>query len=227
MLHVLVDIDETMLSVQKGINAKASSVMFNKVFNINANEEMIDNVGKTEMGIIQEILDKVGLKMEVLPVAYSVWGQETADQLRQHHPKVLEGIPELLIELSNNPQIKLGLLTGNSTARAEAKLHAAGLDLYFRDPKTQKLIGVFGEMAPKRDQLFDLLKEQSNSDDIFVIIDDSLIAARMAIKHSITIILVATGSATEDQLITYSHYVFPDFGKGRWKKAAQVITTML
>ena len=48
MLHVLIDIDETILSVPEGINARASSLMFKKVFNLDADESMIDNVGKTE-----------------------------------------------------------------------------------------------------------------------------------------------------------------------------------
>jgi phosphoglycolate phosphatase-like HAD superfamily hydrolase len=226
MLHVLVDIDETMLSVPKGINAKASSMMFRKVFGIEAHEEMIDNVGKTEMGIIQEILQKVGLKNDIPDEAYKVWGQATADELRVHHPKVLDGIPELLTELSNNKQIKLGLLTGNSTARTEAKLKAAHLDSFFRDPKTLQLIGVFGEMAPKRDQLFDLIKGQSSTNDRFVIIDDSLIAAQMAKKHNIPIILVTTGKATIDQLRPYSSHVFTDFGEDRWKKAVLLIAKM-
>jgi len=226
MLHVLVDIDETMLSVPKGINAKASSIMFKKVFGVDAHEEMIDNVGKTEMGIIQEVLEKIGLKKDVPTKAYTVWGQATADQLQEHQPKILDGIPELLNELSHNPQIRLGLLTGNSTARTEAKLRATRLDSFFRDSKTHQLIGVFGEMAPKRDQLFDLIKEQSTPEDRFVIIDDSLIAARMAQKHIIPIILVATGSATEDQLRPYTSHVFPNFGENRWKEAALIIARM-
>ena len=62
MVHVLIDIDETILSVPEGINAKASAVMFKQVFGIDAHEELIDNVGKTEMGIIQEVLEKVKSK---------------------------------------------------------------------------------------------------------------------------------------------------------------------
>jgi|SRR3989344_4233604 len=236
MLHVLIDIDETILSVPEGINAKASSVMFKKVFGIDANEEMINNVGKTEMGIIQEVLGKVGSvtsspehKSQAVDIpedAYQAWGQSTSQELVGHPARVLPGIPELLTELSKEPNVKLGLLTGNSTQRAEAKLKSAGLDKFFRDPETHQLIGVFGQMAPKRDQLFDIVKQQATPQDHFLIIDDSLIGARMAQAHNIPIVMVATGKATEGELRPFTPHVFPNFGENRWKQAASLITGM-
>ncbi|EKD85814.1 MAG: HAD superfamily hydrolase [uncultured bacterium] len=236
MLHVLIDIDETILSVPEGINAKASSVMFKKVFGLDADEGMIDNVGKTEMGIIQEVLEKVGTvkssperESQVVDVpeeAYQVWGQSTSQELKNHPARVLPGIPELLTALSKDPHVKLGLLTGNSSERAEAKLKSAGLDTFFRDPETQKLIGVFGEMALKRDQLFDLVKRQATPEDRFVIVDDSLIGARMAQTHNIPIVMVATGKATEEQLSPFTPHVFSDFGENRWEQASSLIAGM-
>lgn len=233
MIHVLVDIDETMLSVPEGINAKASSIMFKKVFGIDAHEELIDNVGKTEMGIIKEVLEKVGVRqrskegessfVEVPEEAYKVWAQATAQELKEHSPKVLPGIPDLLNALSKNPTIKLGLLSGNSSERAQAKLESVGLDGFFRDPKTGGLTGVFGEMAPRRAQLFDLIKQQATPEDHFIIVDDSLIGARMAKEHNIPVLMVATGKATVEQLHDFTPYVFSDFGNNRWQQAVNVI----
>ncbi|MEK7591795.1 MAG: HAD hydrolase-like protein [Patescibacteria group bacterium] len=236
MLHVLIDIDETILSVPEGINARASSLMFKKVFNLDADESMIDNVGKTEMGIIQEVLEKVGTvtsssehKSQVLEIpkeAYKVWGNTTSKELKDHPARILPGIPELLTALSKNPSVKLGLLTGNSSYRAEAKLNSARLDTFFRDPETQILIGVFGEMAMKREQLFDLVIQQTTSEDRFVILDDSLIGAKMAQTHNIPIIMVATGKATAEQLLQLTPFVFSDLGESRWKQAASLIVEM-
>lgn len=236
MIHVLVDIDETALSVPEGINAKTSAVMFKKVFGVDAHEEMIDNVGKTEMGIIQEVLEKVRATkstaehepsvVEVPNEAYSVWGQATAQELKDHPARVLPGIPELLTALSKNPNIKLGLLSGNSPQRAEAKLKSAQLDTFFRDPETNQLIGVFGDMAPKRDQLFDIVKQQTTPEDSFIIIDDSLIGARMAQAHGVPTIMVATGKATEEQLKPLTPHVFHDFGDNRWQQAVSLIENM-
>lgn len=236
MIHALIDIDETILSVPEGINAKASTVMFKKALGVDAHEEMIDNFGKTEMGIIQEVLRKVGSShrtteqepsvLEISEEAYKIWAQATAQELKDHPARILPGIPELLTALSRNPKIKLGLLSGNSVWRAEEKLKSVGLDVFFRDPKIQQLNGVFGNMAPRRDQLFDILKQQSTGEDRFVIIDDSLIGARMAQGHNIPMIMVATGKAKEEQLKLFTPHVFPDFGANRWQQAVSLIEAM-
>lgn len=235
MIHALVDIDETMLSVPEGINAKASSVMFKKVFGIDAHEEMIDNFGKTEMGIIQEVLKKVGRRgtteqeppiVEIPEEAYRVWAQATAQELKDRPARILPGIPELLTALSKIPKIKLGLLSGNSVWRAEAKLKSVGLDGFFRNPDTKQLDGVFGDMVPRRDQLFEIFKQQAAIEDRFVIIDDSLVGARMAQTHNIPIIMVATGKAKEEQLRPFTPHIFSDFGANRWQQAVSLIEAM-
>src|SRR3989344_6157369 len=235
MIHVLVDIDETMLSVGEGINAKTSSVMFKKVFGVDGHEEMIDNVGKTEMGIIQEVLEKVAVKKtpeqeysfaQIPEEAYQVWAQAMSEEFKDHPVRVLPGMVEFLTALSQNPNVKLGLLTGNSPERAEAKLKSGNLDGFFRDPETGQLNGVFGNMAPKRDQLFDIIKQQATSEDKFVIVDDSVIGGEMAQTHNIPIIMVATGRATEEQLKPFTSHVFPDFGGYRWQEAVSLVETI-
>ena len=227
MLHVLVDIDETMLSVGEGINAATSAVMFKRAFGVEGHEEMIDNVGKTEMGIIHEVLEKAHSPVSQIPEeAYQVWAQAMSEQFKDHPVKVLPGIPEFLTTLSSNPNIKLGVLTGNSSERAEAKLKSGNLDGFFRDPNTNQLTGVFGNMAPRRDQLFDIIKQQTTPEDKFVIIDDSIIGGEMARTHSIPIIMVATGRATEEELKPFTLHVFPDFGDNRWQEAVSLVETM-
>ena len=226
MVHVLFDIDETMLSLPKGINAKTSSVMFKKVFGVDANEEMIENIGKTEVGIIQEVLEKVGVSQRVTEEAYKVWAQATEQEMKDHPARVLPGIPELLTALSKNPRIKLELLSGNSVWRAEAKLKSVHLDTFFRDPDTRQLNGVFGNMASTREQLFDIIKKQVIGGDKLVIIDDSLMGARAAQSYNLPMVMVATGKATEEQLQAFTPYVFSDFGENRWQEAVSLIETM-
>lgn len=233
MIRVFVDIDETALHVPEGKNAKASSVMFKKVFGVDAHEEMVDNFGKTEMGIIQEVLKKVWSSQRtdeqepsiigIPEEAYRIWAQATAKELREVPPQILPGISELLTSLSKNPKVKLELLSGNSIWRAEAKLKSVGLDEFFRDPATRQLNGVFGNMAQRRDQLFDIIKKQADEGDRFVIVDDSLVGARMAVKHNVPIIMVATGRATEQELRAFTPHVFRDFGENRWQQAIALI----
>lgn len=163
MIQVLMDIDETLLSVPKGINAKASEIMFKKVFGVDTNEEIIDNVGKTEIAIIPEVLRKVGLKIQAVPdEAYKVWGEITEQELNNNPVRLLPGIQEFLTALSNNPKVKLELLTGNSPWRARAKLKSAKINNYFTDISTGQLNGVFGNITARRSELIDFVKKRQN-----------------------------------------------------------------
>ncbi len=81
-------------------------------------------------------------------------------------------------------------------------------------------------MASRRDQLFDIIKQQAVGEDRFVIVDDSLVGAKMAKTHNIPMIMVATGKANEEQLRPFTSYVFPDFGANRWQKVVSTIEVM-
>lgn len=230
VIHALFDIDETLLSVPKGINAKTSGVMFKKVFGVDTNEDIIDTVGKTEKGIIREVLEKIGSKNaltnEIPEDAYKIWAQAMKQELKKNPAFILPGVLELLKTLSKNPLVKLEFLTGNSPWRAEEKLKSAGIDNFFRDSETNKLNGVFGNMAEKREKLFDIAKQQAAANDKFIIIDDSLIGAKMAKLHNLPAVLVATGKSIEEHLKTFTPNVFPDFGENRWQQAASIIETL-
>lgn len=113
MIRVLFDVDETILSLAPGMNRDASAVMFKKVFNVDTHEDVIDNIGKTEKGIIQEVLEKVGVRQsvteqepsftEIPDEAYKVWAKATAELVAANPPRVLPGIPEFLTALSRDP----------------------------------------------------------------------------------------------------------------------------
>lgn len=224
MIYALVDIDETMLSVPHGINAKTSAVMFKKVFGIDAHEEMIDNVGKTELGIIKEVLSKFGVQNNEIPKeAYEVWAKEMDKELEINPVRILPGMSDFLKALSKSPTVKPYLLTGNSPLRAESKLKSAGFDKYFRDLQIGKLMGVFGDASPKRDELFTILKNSSVPEDKFIIVDDSLIGAKLAKDNNLMMIAVETGKAKKEDLILYTNHVFSDLGDDRWKDAIEIM----
>ena len=227
MIQVLMDIDETMIAMPKGISAKTSAIMFKKVFGVNANEEMIENVGKTEMAIILEILHKVGYKIQEVPEeAYRIWAEETEQELIKNPVRLLPGVQEFLTELSSNPKVKLQLLTGNSPWRAKVKLKSAKIENYFIDTSTDQLNGVFGNIAIKRSELLNSVINEAKPGDKFIIIDDSLIGAKMAKEHNTAMISVATGKATEEELKIYTEHVFPNLGDDRWQKAISFIETL-
>lgn len=227
MIHVLFDIDETILSVQEGLNNLASAKMFKKVFGVNTNEETVNNFSKTESWIIKEVLSKVNIHINKVPdKAYKTWAEETTKILKNNPPKIMPGIPELITSLSKNKNIQLSLLTGNSPWRAEAKFHKTGLDKFFRSSSNHKLIGVFGNISDKRSDLLTIYMKNINRNDKLVIIDDSLIGAIMAKEQKVPIVLVATGRIPQAQLQQYSKQVYSDFGDSRWKRVVSYIENL-
>ncbi len=227
MIYALFDIDDTMTSMPAGVDRKTSAIMFKEVFGVDADESVIEPIGKTEMMIIKDALQKVGKPIDKVPdEAYKVWGENVAEQLENNPARVLPGILELLEALLKDPKIKLALLTGNAPARARAKLESARLDKYFVDPETNELFGLLGNMAYRRDELIELVKKKLQPDDRFIIIDDSLIGGIMVKKYQVPAILVATGNATEEQLKEFAANVFQDFADNRWQKAVSIIESI-
>ena len=226
MKIVLFDIDDTLVSCNH-VNSKSSEVMFKKVFNINASEDQIDKWGKTEKGIIEEVLSLYGKfdkNIDIPNQAYLSWAKAAAEMLNADPPKVLPGIKELLAELSQNPEILIVLLTGNSRLRAEAKLKSVGLDKYFLN-SGGILNGVFGDISSKRSDLIPNAKGKFGNG-VYILIDDSLVAAKAAKENNIKSILVATGNAPLEKLKEYTPFIFENFGEGRWKKAIEIINKL-
>lgn len=222
---ILFDIDETLLSCGEA-NIAGSRVMFKRIFDIDASEESIKHTGKTEKAIIEEVVRlcknyPFDQAVDIPNKAFQVWAEEVAVYLKTHPPKILPGVVNLLENLLNLENTLLGILTGNSRLRADIKLKAAGLDKFFRDQKGI-LRGAFGDISNKRSDLIFEAKEKYG-EGTYILIDDSLIAAKMAKENNIPSILVATGHASEEQLKQYSEFVFKDFGENRWKEAIKMI----
>lgn len=234
MKIVLLDIDQTLLKAPEEANRDASGVMFRTVFNQEVDEGSINNVGMTEMGIIRAVLEKArggSVEQEPSPIevpeeAYKVWGDAAREAMRIKPATVLPGVKEFLDELVKDKEVKLGLLSGNSPWRAEAKLVSAGLDHYFRDESGQ-LLGAFGNESEIRDNLIEIAKDRlGRPGDKAVLVDDSLIGAEMAKRHNVLAIMVATGSASVEVLSQHVPHVFSDFGEGRGREAANIIKTL-
>lgn len=226
MKTILFDIDDTLLSCPKGANTKGSEKMFREVFALNAHEEMIAHIGKTERGIIEDVIRSIkGLKpdqeVEIPNKAYQVWTEGTGEILQHYPPLVLPGMENLLQELFGKQGIKIGLLTGNSRFRAEVKLKTAGLDHFFQTDNGV-LKGAFGDVSSIRADLLSEAKDKYG-EGAYIVIDDSIVAGKMIKENNIPGILVATGTASVEELRQYSNYVFEDFGATRWQQAIKII----
>lgn len=229
MKVILFDIDATILNCGKEVNDKCSEMMFKTVFNINASEDIIDHSGKTAKGVIEEVLrfvKKLDSKHEVeIPNhAYQVWAESLKELIKNHPPLILPGIRNLLEGLSKNRDFTLGLLTGNSRFQSETKLRAVGLDHFFLNDKGL-LLGAFGDISSNRSDLLLRAKEKFG-EGTYIIIDDSIVAGKMAKENNTPSILVATGKASVEELEQYSNHVFQDFGDNRWQEAINIINVI-
>lgn len=227
MIYALFDIDETLLSVKKGLDDEASKIMFKKVFNIDAYETLVETHGKTEDGIISGVLEKVGKTLEKVPEeAYKVWGETLGEMLEKNPVKVMPGISEMLTTLSSNNYIRLSLLTGNSIWRAVPKIKSANMNSFFFDIAENKLRGIFGDQSKIRADLLKIFRSWIKPEDKIIVIDDSLEGSRMSKAQSIPVISVATGKTKEEDFKPYSVNIFQDFAEDRWKKAVSIIESI-
>jgi phosphoglycolate phosphatase len=96
---------------------------------------LLDLAGSTDLGVVALIHSHFGV-------------ESTAEQIERYFStyleclehnlagggfpgKVLDGVPEILAELSNLPGSSIGLLTGNISGGAASKMRHFGLDTYF------------------------------------------------------------------------------------------------
>lgn len=227
MIYVLFDIDNTLLTIEDGVDEDSSRIMFKKIFNVDADDSFVETYSKTERCIISDVLKKVGSSKDSIPkTAYEEWGRALKEILEKKPAQLLPGINELLMYLSLNPKIKLCLLTGNSMPRSESKLRSTKIDGFFREEKTGKLRGVFGEISSRRIDLLKYFKNQIGPGDKLVVVDDSLMGAKMSKEENVPVISVATGKTKQEEFAPFTNYIFPDFGDSRWKKAASIIESL-
>lgn len=232
MKVIFFDIDHTLTASPKGVNGESSRLMFQEVLGINATEDSVEKVGMTEWGLLEKVVtqfpeskinnhairngfpDEIGIR----------WAEILEELLKGKLSTLLPGMWEILVEISNQKDMKLALLTGNSYWRSEVKLKAVGLDEFFRD-RTGRLRGAFGNEARTREGLIAFAQDRFVYDhDTMSVVDDSLIGANMVRgRRDVFGIFVATGSATQEQLNISGKPVFKDLDEDRWKVAFELL----
>lgn len=100
--------------------------------------------GKTDVQICRETMAAAGFSPEevessmILVIDEYVARAYAETRTRAHEVQVLPGVREILEELSLQPGMLLGLLTGNVKKGADVKLASVGLERYFK-------FGVYGD----------------------------------------------------------------------------------
>ena len=129
---VLFDIDSTLINTG-GAGVEALKLASKKRFGIDQDLSGIEIAGRTDSGIVRQILAKHGVEPtdEELHRFFDSYLELLAQQLRICEGRVLPGIVELLQRLEERPHTTLGLLTGNLARGAQLKLEHYALWKHF------------------------------------------------------------------------------------------------
>lgn len=149
MRLVLFDIDGTLLSAG-GASRRAVERALHETFDTTGPIDTWAFGGKTDPQICRELLAQAGMSCATvdahLPACLDRYVAYLAEELPRASCELKPGFPILLDRLASEPEVVLGLLTGNIEAGARLKLAHFGLLHYFP-------IGVYGSDHADRYQL--------------------------------------------------------------------------
>jgi phosphoglycolate phosphatase-like HAD superfamily hydrolase len=145
----LFDIDGTLLRAGATVHRAAFAHAFRAVYGLPLDLDSISAAGRTDTWLMAEPLRQQGLSddeiRERMPEAFRMMQDFVDEHLENLRDRVLPGVPEVLAGLHSAGQL-LGLLTGNLSRIAMAKMRHAGLGRYFET-------GGFGEESEIRAHL--------------------------------------------------------------------------
>ncbi len=129
---ILFDIDSTLINTG-GAGVEALKLATKKRFGIDDDLTGIEIAGRTDSGIVRQILTKHGTQpnAEELRRFFETYLELLARQLPICQGRILPGIVELLEHLTSQSHATLGLLTGNLARGAQLKLEHYGLWTFF------------------------------------------------------------------------------------------------
>jgi phosphoglycolate phosphatase len=128
---ILFDIDSTLINTG-GAGVEALKITSRKSFGIEEDLSGIEIAGRTDSGIVRQILAKHAIEPtdEELRCFFDTYNQLLGRELPMRNGHVLPGILNLLEHIASGPHT-LGLLTGNLARGAQLKLEHYGLWKYF------------------------------------------------------------------------------------------------
>jgi phosphoglycolate phosphatase len=191
---VLFDIDGTLVSLD-GAGSRSLNRAMEEILKVTDGFRDIDFAGKTDLQIIREGLNRLGLAerddlMHSLLDRYLVHLRAEVSTGRGH---VKSGVKELLAALQELGMY-LGLLTGNAEVGARLKLEPFGLNWFFP-------VGAFGSDSEDRNLLLPIAVQRlqeaesvSVSCEHCVVIGDTPKDVECAHVHGASAIAVATGT---------------------------------
>ncbi|MCX6178507.1 MAG: HAD hydrolase-like protein [Chlorobiales bacterium] len=207
---VLFDIDGTLLTVNS-INRRILMDALKEVYGTEGSAGTHNFAGKMDSIIIYEVLQNAGLSDTEIAEKFDEAKQTYIEKFRlQAKPSdviLMEGIRELLDQLSASSELMLGLLTGNFEGSGRHKLLLPEINHYFP-------FGAFADDGQSRNELpavavekaYQLTGKKFSETDIIIIGDTEhdIVCARALNAKSIA---VATGTYSAEELQKHNPHI--------------------
>lgn len=148
---LLFDIDCTLL-ITHGAGRTATHRAMVDVFGVDSNlVERYEFGGQTDWQVLMTLQSQLGVSADEIERRMPAYNQAMADHLqsviRDYPVTACPGAVDLIAELRQNPNVRLGLVTGNVSCAAPVKLRAAGFD------PADFPVGAYGDEAWERNKL--------------------------------------------------------------------------
>jgi phosphoglycolate phosphatase-like HAD superfamily hydrolase len=211
----LFDIDGTLLRAGTEVHKASFTHAFQAVYGLPLSLEGIPAGGRTDTWLLAEPLRRAGLDddriWQKMPEAFAVMQAYTEEHLGDLRGCVLPGVVAVLERLLRRGHL-LGLLTGNLSRIAWAKMRNAGLEGYFQ-------VGGFGEESEVRAHLVPValaaavhLWGRPFPAEHAVLVGDTPLDVEAGKAHGLKTVGVATGSASQESLVEAgADVVMPSF----------------
>lgn len=199
----LFDIDGTILHGGTAVHKDAFADAFRRIYGQDLSLDGVSAAGRTDTWLLAEPLRRAGFDESAIharmPEAFDLMAGYVDQHLGDLRDRVLPGVPEVLAGLHQRGQL-LGLLTGNLSRIAMAKMRHAGLGAYFDT-------GGFGEESEIRSHLVPValadagrIAGYSIPPQRAVVIGDTPLDVEAGKVHGTRTVAVATGTFSLDQL---------------------------
>ena len=159
---LLFDIDGTLID-SGGAGIAALKDVLRQQFGISDDLRGIEVAGKTDTGIVQQILRKqqIAPSDENITAFLDLYVELLAQELPRRKGTLLPGVKELLSRLKQRPEDVLALLTGNIRRGAQLKLEHYGIWKFFEfgafadDHHDRNELGAFAQMRAREKHAID------------------------------------------------------------------------
>lgn len=199
----LFDVDGTLLNSRDAVHYHGFHRAVRDVFDLDLRLDGVPIHGNTDIGILRAYLESAHVPESVwrsrLPEVVEVMSADVERNAAQLQPELCLAVPELVRWLSSRGKL-LGVASGNVERVAWAKLRACGLRDYF-------LLGAFSGTLEKREDIIAHGVEQArqirSKIATVTVIGDTPADIRAAHANGVTVIAVATGIYSTDELLAH------------------------